>query len=519
MEKLVLTEITKSCKIDLYVLPKNLRKFLLFLLEKISVLFFRRRNAFWEHYQAKSLWRERAGKEPAMQEAVSLRPFGMRDKIGYALGDLGCNFSFSLISNYMFLFYTQCVGLTTENWAWIIVVSKVWDAVNDILVGGMVDHKHLGKKSKSKFMPWIRIGSLLLSAFMLLLFLPVDSFSQAGKAAWCLIVYGLYTTAYTMVNVPYGSLHSVITEDPKQRTSLSTFRSIGAGVAVVLIMLLPQVVYVDNVLSGKRMFLVAAVFALFSFAAIFAMQRMVTERAVRTDTTEKVRYVSTLKSFFTNRALLAITIATFAVVAFHNSSASVNNLVFQFYFRDAGKSTLAMLASYIPLVALMPFASTIVGKIGKKRFIVIGGFGSTLAGLLMLLLPITPDTKGMVLYIAGLMLVNIGGCVFQVIVWAIVADCIELSYRKKGVREEGSLYAIYSFFRNLAQGVGSAVVALSLKVVGYNETAAVQTDAVASNIKTLYIVLLIAGLAILTLAMQFIYNIDKKQEQAFAKAE
>lgn len=177
-----------------------------------------------------------------------------------------------------------------------------------------------------------------------------------------------------------------------------------------------------------------------------------------------------------------------------------------------------MIASYVPLLALMPFASTIVGKVGKKRFIVLGGLGSMLAGILMLFLPITPDTKGMVLYIAGLMLVNIGSCVFQIIVWAIVADCIEMSYRKKGVREEGSLYAIYSFFRNLAQGVGSAVVALSLSAAGYVESAPVQTDEASAKFKTLYILLLVAGLAVMTVSMKFIYNIDLKQEQAFAPA-
>ena len=284
-----------------------------------------------------------------MQTAEKLRPFGTRDKIGYAMGDLGCNLSFQLISSYMFLFYTQCIGLTTKNWAWIIVVSKIWDAVNDIIIGGMVDRHRLSKKSK--FMPWIAIGSVGLLAFSILLFLPVQQLSQAGKAIWCLLIYGLYTTAYTMVNVPYGSLHSVITEDPKQRTSLSTFRSIGAGVAAVLVMLLPQVVYVDNVLSESRMFLVAVVFSVVAFFVFILLRKMVTERVVREERVEKVSYLSTIKSFFTNRALLAITIATFAVVAFHNSSASVNNLVFQFYFHDAEKASFAMIASYVPLLA------------------------------------------------------------------------------------------------------------------------------------------------------------------------
>ena len=164
---------------------------------------------------------------------------------------------------------------------------------------------------------------------------------------------------------------------------------------------------------------------------------------------------------------------------------------------------------------MMPFASAIVSKIGKKKFICISGLVSAAAGVLMLFLPITPDTKGMILYVGGLMLVNIGCCVFQIIVWAIVADCIEKSYREKGVREEGSLYAIYSFFRKLAQGIGSALVALSLGTVGYVENAATQTTEAAAGIKNLYIILLVIGLAVMVLSMQFIYNIGFKEEQAF----
>lgn len=450
-------------------------------------------------------------------ENKQLRPFGMRDKIGYAFGDMGCNFSFQLVSSYMYLFYTQCIGLSARDWAWIIVVSKVWDAVNDVLIGSMVDRTHIGKKSK--FMPWIAIGSVGLIAFSIMIFTPVTGFSNAGKILWCLISYCLWSVAYTMINVPYGSLHSVITDDPKQRTTLSTFRSIGAALPAVLVMILPKIVYKDNVLSSDRLFVVSIVFSVAAFFTFFALRKMVTERVVREEKAEKTSYISTVKSFFSNRAMVGITLATVAVVIFYNSSMSVNNLVFQFYFNDAGKSTLAMIASYIPLVAFMPFASNISAKIGKKKLLTVSGLVSVIVGILMLFLPITPDMKGIIIYVIGLMVVNTGCCVFQIIVWAMVADCIEDSYRKKGVREEGSLYAIYSFFRKLSQGIGSAIVALALSSVGYIESAAVQTAEVSKNIKNLYIVLLIIGLAIMTASIKFVYNIGFKEEQQFNNAK
>lgn len=452
-----------------------------------------------------------------MENNKSLRPFGMRDKIGYAFGDMGCNFSFQLVSSYMYLFYTQCIGLSATHWAWIIIVSKIWDAVNDVLIGSLVDRTHIGKKSK--FMPWISIGSVGLIVFSIMIFTPVEGFSQTGKIIWCLLSYCLWSVAYTMINVPYGSLHSVITEDPKQRTTLSTFRSIGAALPAVLIILLPKVVYKDNTLSSNRLFIISIVFSVAAFFTFFAMQKMVTERVVRENKVEKVSYISTIKSFFTNRAMVGITIATIAVVIFYNSTMSANNLVFQFYFNDAGKSMLAMIASYLPLVAFMPFASNIVAKIGKKKLLTLSGLVSVIAGIIMLFLPITPDMNGIIIYVIGLMFVNTGCCVFQIIVWAIIADCIEDSYRKKGIREEGSLYALYSFFRKLAQGIGSALLALALKSVGYIENSAVQTAEVSKNIKNLYIILLIIGLAIMTASMKFIYNIGYKEEQEFNNTE
>ncbi len=454
-----------------------------------------------------------------MEKNKKYRPFGMRDKIGYAFGDLGCGLSFSFVSNYMLLFYTQFIGLETKHWAWIIIVSKAWDAINDILIGNMVDRKRISKKSK--FMPWIIIGGIGLVALTIMIFTPVRSFSQGGKIVWCLLSYCLWSVAYTMVNVPYGSLHTVIPENLSQRTTLSTFRSIGAGVAMIFVMLLPSFVYekktIDGVetqiLLGNRLFAVSIIFSLLALIFLVSMTKMVTERVPYGEAPAKTSYVSTLKSFFTNRPMVGATIATVSSVIFYNSSLSVNNLVFQYYFNDASKTTIASLAGYIPLVFFMPFAGKLVAKIGKKKLITISGLISAIGGLLMLVLPITPDSKGMYIYIGGLMIVNVGNCIFQIIVWAIIADCIEVSFIKKGIHEESSLYAMYSFFRKLAQGIGSAVIALSLSAIGFVEGEnAVQPAEFCANVKNLYIILLVIGTFGMVIAMKFVYNIDQKKE-------
>lgn len=441
------------------------------------------------------------------------RPFSNRDRFGYALGDLGCNLSFSLLTTYMMLFYIQYIGLSTENWAWIIIVSKVWDAVNDVLIGNMIDRRKTN--GKSKFMPWITFGSAGVIAFTVMIFTPVKNFSQAGKAAWCLISYCLWSVAFTSVNVPYGSLNSVITDKPDERTSLSMFRSIGASAGTAMVMLLPTVVYdKNNQLLGSRLFYAAIVFSVLAFFIIAAMRRMVTERVEYSNGNADTNYIKTVKSFFTNRAMVGATLASAAAVIFYSSAVSVNNLVFQYYFNDAGKATLGTIASYLPMIVFLPLTGFLVSKFGKKSYICATAFVSAIAGIALVFVPVAPDLKGITLWVAGLMAANICNGVFQIIVWAIIADCIEISLKKTGVHEESSLYAMYSFFRKLAQGIGSAIVALSLSAIGFVEgDGAIQPESFCTNVKGLYAVLISLGTVIIFLCMKFIYNIGREQEQ------
>lgn len=459
-----------------------------------------------------------------------IKPFGWADKLGYAMGDMGCGFSFQLVSTFMQLFYMQYIGLSENAYAIIIILSKVFDAVNDIVIGYLVDTKKIGKKSK--YMPWIILGGLILVVFNVMLFAPVKDFPYMGKCAWCLIAYCLWSIAYTMVNVPYGSLHSVITDDPQQKVSLSTFRSIGAALpAVISMIILPRLVYEKTtdaanneieVLKGETLLPVALVLSVIAFAVLWGTTKLVKERVDHSSSENAIGFkamISSTKSFFTNRAMVGATVASVASVALFNSTMALNNMVFQYFFKDTDKIAVAMVGSYAPMVIFMILVGPLTKKFGKKSVIVSTMFVGALSGIVSLFAPITPDTKGMIIYIVCLMGLNLGNAVFQISVWAIVADCIEVSYRKTGKSEEGSLYAIYSFFRKLAQGIGQAVVALGLSAIGFAEGEnAVQPADFGKDVKTLYFIVLAVGSLIAFLSMKFIYNIGKKEELEFMAA-
>ncbi len=468
------------------------------------------------------------GKKNSPQNSV--RPFGWQDKLGYAMGDMGCNFSFQLVSTFMQLFYLQYIGIESGHYATIILISKAFDAINDIVIGNLVDTKRIGKKSK--YMPWIILGAVTLVIFNVMLFAPVKNFPYAAKYAWCLIAYCLWSIAYTMVNVPYGSLHSVITDDPQQRVTLSTFRSIGAALPAIIVMIvLPGIVYSKQtsqtgeeiqILKGETLLPVAIVMSVIAFFVLWGTTKLVKER-VHSDAAENTTgfkaLISSAKSYFTNRAMIGATIATVAAVGLINSTMSLNNMVFQYFFKDADKVGIAMIGSYAPMIIFMALIGKLTKKFGKKSVLVVTMFVGAVSGILSLFAPITPDSKGMILYIFCLMGLNLGNAAFQISVWAIIADCIGVSTRKTGKSEEGSLYALYSFFRKLAQGVGQAVVSWGLVAINFVEGEnAVQAPDFGSKVKSLYFILLMAGSLIAFLSMKFIYNIGKKEEDEFASA-
>ena len=487
-------------------------------------------------------------------EKSGIRPFGWRDKLGYAMGDMGCGFVFQLIATYMQLYYVQCMGLNDHYW-WIIIVSKLFDAVNDVVIGNLVDTKRIGKKSK--YMPWIIYGGLGLTAFTVMVFAPISKFGEAGRIAWCLSSYCLWSIAYTMVNVPYGSLHSVITDKPNERQSLSTFRSIGAALpAVITMLILPDIVYKDYVdpitgspivnpstgknvqlLLGDKLLPVALIFSIVAFAVLWGTTKLVKERVAREEQEKTMgakAIFSSLKTFFTNRAMVGATVASVAAVGLFNSTMALNNMVFQYFFNDVSKVKLALVVSYAPLVVVMPFIGKLTAKFGKKKLLVVTMLISAIGGLVGVFVPLSPDQTGMALYIGILLVLNLGNAIFQVSVWAIVADCIEFSYLKTGKSEEGSLYAIYSFFRKFAQGIGQAAVSIGLMVIGFKEDTydmiqtadgefvqipiiAEQAETFGTDIVKLYITLLMVGSLIAFLSMAFIYNIGKKEENELKK--
>lgn len=444
-----------------------------------------------------------------------VRPFGIRDKIGYALGDLGCNLSFSLISAFMLDFYTQYLGIPGAIWSVIIIVTKVWDGVNDPIMGGIMDSVRIGR-SGSKFKPWMSIAAIGLTVTGALVFLPVPNAALWLKVTLCIVTYLLWDICYTLMNVPYGSLSAAITADPLERTSLSTWRSIGAAIGGGISMLLPLLLYDDNQnLNGDILIWVALAMGAVALVVYILCIKMTTERVVvPPERREKINYLKTLKGFITNRPLLALCLASFASIVFFLSSTQTAKWLFQIHFHNTDMISVATIISYLPMVFFIPFTSKLVAKFGKKYSVGMPFALSIVAAVVMLCIPIPGNQTGMIIYIVGLMLIQTGGGMFNLITWAMVNDCIDYQQLKTGMREEGSVYAMYSLFRKIAQGVSLSLPLLCMQAVGYNPQAdpiGNQDPGVPEAMVKMSIGLMLIGAVIMFVSFMLIYNLGKKE--------
>lgn len=444
------------------------------------------------------------------------RPFGIKDKVGYLFGDFGCNMSFQLITSYLMLYMTQGMGISTAHWAFIVVAAKVFDAINDPIIGAMADARKPSKNGK--FRPWIFWGGFAIAITTALLFLDIRWMSYWGRVVYCLIMYMVWSIAYTAANVPYGSLNAVLTDDPAERTSLSSLRSIGAGLAVLPIMvILPLVIYGEKDAVGfapikPEVFIwVSAVCGILGIFG-FLMTYFLTYERTRTEIkAQKFNYFNTLKGFLKNRPALGMCLASAANLIFVMSYVTTLPLVFQFYFMNTKIISVASVIVMLPTVLLIPFMGKLSGRFGKKELTAWFNILPIIVLVVMLFVPFSRTDTSAWIFAALMGLTMLGGAPFILACWSMVADCIDQQEINTGKREEGSVYATYSLVRKMSQGIGAGLIALCLGWAGYNmQDVQSNTDAAISTaMLKLSIGFPLVGYIIIFVSLLWIYNLKK----------
>ena len=451
------------------------------------------------------------------------RKFGMRDCLAYAAGDFGCNMSFALKGT-MLIFWTQFMKIDATLYAMLLLIVQVWDAINDPLIGSMIDADRRQYK-RNKFLTYIWVGSIGLCVAGALCFIPVPNAPYAVKIILYMAGYILWDAFYTVANVPYGSMLSLISDDPADRASLSTWRSVGSMVGnIATMVLIPILIYdASNNLLGQRVFFIALIMGILGYLAFQFMIKNTEIRVAQTvvcnEEAPKFNVLKSMGNFLKNRAAVGATLAAVGMFLGMQSASTANTVMFQSYFKNAQASGLVMLIGFLPMFLFMPFIRKIVIKWGKKEAAIAGSLISTIGCLLMLILPITADMKGMAIFMVCMIFNGLGNGVYTCISWSLMADAIDWNEYKNGSRDEGVVYSLHSFFRKLSQGVGPSLVLVIMAKLGYDGAlGAAQSAQVALNMRYLVAALYLFSAAVMLISVWFVYNLDKKT-LAVVKAE
>lgn len=483
-------------------------------------------------------------------DSKGYRKFGMTDKIAYAAGDFGCNMSFALkgtVQTFWLVYMMMETGLLSI----LLLLVQIWDAVNDPLIGSFIDNDKRTYKI-GKFKTYIFIGACGLLVAGAAVFLPFPNAGVIVKAILFVLGYIIWDACYTIANVPYGSMLSLITEDSGERAQLSTWRSIGSMFGnivpmVVLPMIIWQKVTYDGTgkyhtnpltgeaykigdpvldpltgeqfetLLGERVFWAALIMGVLGFVAFLFMIKKITirvdENSVKTNDSQKMNIISAFGKFMKNRPAVGATVAAMGMFLGMQSATTANTIMFATYFNKASMSGIVQMIGFLPMVLFLPFIKKLVDKYGKKEAAAAGTALSVIGGIVMVIFPMVENRDtALIVYLLGLVAFGIGMGVYTCVSWAMMADAIDYNEWKFGTREEGIVYSLHSFFRKLAQGVGPSMVLAVMGVLGYNS----ELGTIGQSFQTSHnMCWLVAGLYLFSAVVQFIgialiYNLDKK---------
>lgn len=445
----------------------------------------------------------------------SVPAFGMKDKLGYMFGDFGNDFTFILSSSFMLKFYTDVMGVSAGVVGLLMMAARFVDAVTDVTMGQIVDRSKPTKDGK--FKPWIKrmCGPVAIASFLIYQS-GFANMSMGFKIFWMVITYILWGSIfYTSINIPYGSMASAVTADPKERAELSTWRTIGATLAGLAIgvgtpLVAYEVVDGNTVLSGIRMTIIAGVFSVCAIICYLLCFNLVRERIPVEANNQKLDVGKLLKSLVTNRALLGIIAAAILLLLGMLGMQGMAGYVFPNYYGSASaQSASAMAGSVVMLVICAPLASKLAAKFGKKELSIAScAFGAAVYVVCLIVKPQNPY-----MYVGFYTLAYVGLGFFNTVIWAMITDVIDDAEVKNGIREDGTIYSVYSFARKLGQAFSSGMIGALLSMIGYTQATAFDPE-VTSGIFNLSCIIPAAGLAAVALALMFIYPLDKKRVEA-----
>ena len=456
-----------------------------------------------------------------MNQTKEVKPFGIKDKLGYMMGDFGNDFTFILSTMLLTKFYTDVMGVSAAVVGTIMMFARFVDAFTDVTMGRICDRSKV--TPNGKFKPWIlRMCVPVALASFLMYQSGLSGLPTGVKIVYLAITYLLWGSfTYTGINIPYGSMASAISADAGDRQSLSTFRTMGGMLAGMVIGVgLPLIAYekIDGkeTLIGSKVTLAAGIFSILAIVCYLLCCKLVTERVV-VESTQEGKGTSVgqmLKNAVKNRALISIVVASIVMLLAQLTMQNMAAYIFPDYYNNAAAQSASTMMMMVGMIVAAVVAKPLANKFGKAEVSVVSNLFAAI--VMVVLWIIRPESVWV--YCGLQMLCWLGLGVFSMVCWALITDVIDYSEIKNGVREDGSVYALYSFARKLGQALAAGLSGWLLTAIGYSSEAAaegmVQTDSVLSGIYNISTLIPAVGFGLLAAVLWFWYPLHKKQVDA-----
>ena len=424
-----------------------------------------------------------AGVSPSVNPARTAPPAatptpvpGLRKRqlIGYAAGDAANNLAFSMTSMFLLLYYTDVVGISPAAAGTLFLVVRAWDAFADIYAGRQVDKT---MTRWGKFRPFFLFGSLPVLLLSVATFTVPGGLGGTGKLVYAYVTYAALGLAYSLVNIPYGSLASAMTQVPEERAKLASFRTIGTAATIIMLsfVVAPQIRSSDNL--QQSLTLTTLLFVVVGFGLYMLLFTTARETVVR-----DVAQVSLRQSLATlrgNRPLLMLCMSALMFLVGMFSLQTVQAYYARDVLGDANMFIVLTVVSTGAMFVVAPFIPRLVRAFGKKRSYIVASLVAIVGAIGVAVSP--PSVPALAVVSFGLY--GIGLAAVNTLMWALEADTVEYGEWRCGVRTEGTTYAVFSFVRKLGQAIGGAAAAYALGWIGYVADAEVQTQGTQDGIR------------------------------------
>jgi GPH family glycoside/pentoside/hexuronide:cation symporter len=446
-------------------------------------------------------------------DASKVKAFGIRDKLGYMFGDFGNDFTFILSSSFLLKFYTDIMGVEAYMVGIVMMVARIVDAFTDVAMGRICDRSKM--TPVGKFKPWIRrMCAPVAIASFLIYQSGLAGMPMAFKIGYLFVTYILWGSIfYTSINIPYGSMASAISPEPGDRQSLSTFRTMGGMLAGMFVGAgVPMIAYdkIDgnSVLNGGRFTIIAGAFSVLAVGCYLLCYKLTTERVKPEGSVEHQdnSLMTMLKNAGKNRALISIISASIVMLLAQLTMQQMANYVYPNFYKNTSAQSASTLMMMGGMMIAAVLAKPLANKFGKAEVSV----GSNILAVLVCVALFIIRPENVWVYVAFQALCWLGLGIFAMVSWALITDVIDYSELKNGIREDGTIYALYSFARKMGQAASAGLSGALLSFVGYSQITAFETSVVNGifNISTLVPAL---GFGLLAAILWFWYPLHKKQ--------